>query len=395
MAFLNIFGADFFNIQDKDTPNVPTTSSSSGSSFTPVASSSRNNSYTLPSPAVPTRPTSHQSLPALHIPLHMTPSYHPTSSSSLRKPDSGYYSAFSNSSGSHSFSAMSPLSPLDTRSGYAFQPALPAIIATAIALSAITSCKSSAIFPYRFDDGTPALVSRMPSDQLAEDQIERANRTCERCDSKVDNQRAHMGAHILRKLRGVEEAVKTPVTGDFPCGFCGETGRSECAVFVKVASKSTSVETNCRLKGPIKYAYAERGSATTPCRNVPLVCILCPSQLTAEKASARQPAQWRYNMEAHLAVAHPEYASPHNPNGVKRLPITVLESFELQRPEQLALGIPAHKIPPKFIKVADPMRAPICNRSSLVFATKLQFVRLGSPPSQLQDRVPALPPRQL
>ncbi|KAJ6517748.1 hypothetical protein DFH09DRAFT_1332133 [Mycena vulgaris] len=227
MAFLNIFGADFFNIQDKDTPNVPTTSSSSGS------------------------------------------------------------------------------------------------------------------FPYRFDDGTPALVSRMPSDQLAEDQIERANRTCERCDSKVDNQRAHMGAHILRKLRGVEEAVKTPITGDFPCGFCGETGRSECAVFVKVTSKSTSIETNCRLKGPIKYAYAERGSATTPCRNVPLVCILCPSQLTAGKAT-------------HLAAAHPEYASPHNPDGAKRLPITVLESFELQRVEQLALGIPANKIPPKFIKVAGP-----------------------------------------
>ncbi|KAJ6601842.1 hypothetical protein DFH09DRAFT_1069394 [Mycena vulgaris] len=155
-------------------------------------------------------------------------------------------------------------------------------LAHKIAPSAITSCKSSAIFPYRFDDGTPALVSRMPSDQLAEDQIERANRTCERCDSKVDNQRAHMGAHILRKLRGVEEAVKTPVTGDFPCGFCGETGRSECAVFVKVASKSTSVETNCRLKGPIKYAYAERGSATTPCRNVPLVCILCHELIARE-----------------------------------------------------------------------------------------------------------------
>ncbi|KAJ6494174.1 hypothetical protein DFH09DRAFT_1337840 [Mycena vulgaris] len=303
MAFLNIFGADFFNIQDKDTPNVPTTSSSSGSSFTPVASSSRNSSYTLPSPAVPTRPTSHQSLPALHIPLHMTPSFHHTSSSSLCTPDSGYYSAFLNSPGSHFFSAMSPLSPLDTRSGYAFQPALPAIIATAVQTN---------IDGYMDD-----------------------------ADDEAHNNHPHIHGplRLLQLYRAgkitAEVAenncwpIECNVTGDFPCGFCGETGRSECAVFVKVASKSTSVETNCRLKGPI-------------------------NQLTAGKASARQPAQWRYNMEAHLAAAHPEYASPHNPDGVKRLPITVLESFELQRVEQLALGIPANKIPPKFIKVAGP-----------------------------------------
>ncbi|KAJ7198690.1 hypothetical protein C8J57DRAFT_1104960 [Mycena rebaudengoi] len=112
--------------------------------------------------------------------------------------------------------------------------------------------------------------------------------------------RAHMGTHILRKLRNIEENLNKPVSGDLPCGFCGESGHAECAVWVKIKSKSTSIETHCRLAAPIKYAYAERGSSTTPCRNVPIVCSLCPSQLTAGKPSGRQPAQWRYNMNAHL-----------------------------------------------------------------------------------------------
>ncbi|KAJ7078969.1 hypothetical protein C8R44DRAFT_586980, partial [Mycena epipterygia] len=157
--------------------------------------------------------------------------------------------------------------------------------------------------------------------------------------------RAHMGLHILCKLRGVPENLSKPVGDSLPCGFCGESGHAACNIRMQVKKSSVTIETNCRLSMPFKYAYADRGSKATPCRNVPIVCGLCPSVLTAGKESRSQPAQWRYNMEEHVAQAHPEYASPCNPDGVKRLPHAVWTSMEISHGEQVALAIPLSKIP--------------------------------------------------
>ncbi|KAJ7810623.1 hypothetical protein B0H13DRAFT_1927255 [Mycena leptocephala] len=187
-----------------------------------------------------------------------------------------------------------------------------------IAAGSITPVKVSKTFPYAFDDGNPALLSVVPSQLLTQEHGERLNRVCERCGQKADNMRAHMGTHILCKLRGVQEELLKPV----------------------VKKTSATVESNCRLQMPLKYAYAERGSRATRCRNVPIVCGLCPSTLTAGKESRSQPAQWRYNMEEHLSTAHPEYASPRNPRGVKRLPHAVWTSMEMAEGEEEALGIP-------------------------------------------------------
>jgi hypothetical protein len=59
--------------------------------------------------------------------------------------------------------------------------------------------------------GNPALLSVVPTQQLTQDHGERVSRTCELCGEKLDNARAHMGLHILRKLRGVEEDLTKPV----------------------------------------------------------------------------------------------------------------------------------------------------------------------------------------
>ncbi|KAJ6583577.1 hypothetical protein DFH09DRAFT_838888, partial [Mycena vulgaris] len=157
--------------------------------------------------------------------------------------------------------------------------------------------------------------------------------------------RAHMGYHILSKLRGVDEELQKPVGDTLPCGFCGESGHAACNVYVQIKKHSATATSNCRLAMPFKYAYAERGSQATPCRNVPIVCGLCQSTLTAGKESALQPAQWRYNMEEHLALKHPEYASPRNPDAQQRLPYDVWIRMEITKVEELAQGIPLTKVP--------------------------------------------------
>ncbi|KAJ7678655.1 hypothetical protein B0H17DRAFT_838271, partial [Mycena rosella] len=157
--------------------------------------------------------------------------------------------------------------------------------------------------------------------------------------------RAHIGGHILCSVRGVHEELKKPVGDTLPCGFCGESGHAACNVYIQVKKDSAKCTTNCRLATNIKYAFAERGSDNTSCRNVPIVCGLCPSTLTVRKESKSQPAQWRYNMEEHLARDHPEYASPRNPDGRQRLPHTVWVSMELDQREHIAAGIPLSQIP--------------------------------------------------
>ncbi|KAJ7852489.1 hypothetical protein B0H14DRAFT_3450760 [Mycena olivaceomarginata] len=59
-------------------------------------------------------------------------------------------------------------------------------------------------------------------------------------------------------------------------------------------------------------------------------------------------------MEEHLAQAHPEYASPRNPEGDKRLPHAVWISMKTSGEEEKALGIPVDKTPVPFSHVAGP-----------------------------------------
>ncbi|KAJ7670327.1 hypothetical protein B0H17DRAFT_1209427 [Mycena rosella] len=134
----------------------------------------------------------------------------------------------------------------------------------------------------------------------------------------------------------------------------GSVIKAACNVYIQVKKESAKITTNCRLAATVKYGFAERGSENTPCRNVPIVCGLCPSTLTAGKESKSQPAQWRYNMEEHLARDHPEYASPRNPDGQKRLPHAVWVSMDIDKREHLAAGVPISKIPAPFARVAGP-----------------------------------------
>lgn len=145
-----------------------------------------------------------------------------------------------------------------------------------------------------------------------------------------------MGGHILRSIRGVPEELATPVGELLPCGFCGSSGNPDCAIKLKKTKRVTEVITGCPHKVPFKYGFAEKGSDSRPCRNVPVVCTLCPHR---EKETNTKGAVWRYNMEQHLNITHPEYMHPGKLLGLP-LPTEMVRIVTITIQEEKKLGVP-------------------------------------------------------
>ncbi|KAJ7803034.1 hypothetical protein B0H13DRAFT_1502591, partial [Mycena leptocephala] len=121
-----------------------------------------------------------------------------------------------------------------------------------------------------------------------------------------------------------------------PCGFCGRSNRAECAISIKPKGQSVEIFTTCKYGVSFQYQIADKGSATTPSQNVPVICNLCPTP------PGRYPvfqADWRYNMAEHLRDLHPEYASLLQPEE-DSLPYKVWESTRIDKEEEIALGVP-------------------------------------------------------
>ncbi|KAG1764693.1 hypothetical protein EV702DRAFT_920121, partial [Suillus placidus] len=121
--------------------------------------------------------------------------------------------------------------------------------------------------------------------------------------------RSHMGMHILRAARKVSDNVVNPINGFLPCGFCSQSNDplADCALLMKETSRKIQWESKCPRQDTFQYGSASQGSDIRPCRNVPVVCQLCIHQ---NRDTDWLPALWRYNFEAHLNLAHPEYAHP-------------------------------------------------------------------------------------
>lgn len=106
----------------------------------------------------------------------------------------------------------------------------------------------------------------------------------------------HIGAHILFD--------KSLIREEQLCGICLRPA-ARCRIFL---GRSTTKQPNINMAktsgcGNInalgfRYAVAAESTDTSPCSNVPIPCPLCPAKLS--------PAVWRYNMEYHLRIAHPE-----------------------------------------------------------------------------------------
>ncbi|KAJ7105297.1 hypothetical protein C8R44DRAFT_544625, partial [Mycena epipterygia] len=127
-----------------------------------------------------------------------------------------------------------------------------------------------------------------------------------------------------------------------PCGFCGRSGRAECQIFMKPNSKRNEIQTKCQFAVNFQYKPADTGSSTTACRNVPILCGLCPE--VTRKNDWAPAVSRRYNMEEHLRLSHSEYASPQQPEGLS-LPFSVWTKMEITCAEELALGVVEALIP--------------------------------------------------
>ncbi|KAJ7633249.1 hypothetical protein FB45DRAFT_914726 [Roridomyces roridus] len=196
----------------------------------------------------------------------------------------------------------------------------------------------STVFPY-FDrklDSHHGFIIAGPTQLLAEKGAQAEKIPCYQCQVliKPDEARNHVGGHILKSINGVrEDSLHEEVDTANPCGFCG---RGNCEVDLsgtttsKVAPK---VSSQCLRTHPFSMGHAKKYSATTPCTNVPVFCLLCPTI-----APRKSPAVfWKYSIFAHIREQHPRYW-----DAALNRPQNLSEQFELNlaisHAETLALG---------------------------------------------------------
>lgn len=95
------------------------------------------------------------------------------------------------------------------------------------------------------------------------------------------------------------------------------------------------VESNCPHAEEFTYSTAKKGSKTTPCTNVPIICPLCPPPRNPRDKS---PAIWKYNMLQHIQFEHPGHLA-------NNVPSQAADNYTLTRSEYVALKIPQEQIP--------------------------------------------------
>jgi hypothetical protein len=130
------------------------------------------------------------------------------------------------------------------------------------------------------------------------------------------------------------------------CGFCGRSGHSECASLAMTKGRNgvRTIISKCPLRCIIsRYKVANEGSTTTPCRNVPIFCRLCP-------VGGENSVVWRYNYVEHLSIFHQSYARPGTIVTPVQciLPYLVWKDVELTTAEQKKALIPDTHMFPSF-----------------------------------------------
>ncbi|KAJ7046401.1 hypothetical protein C8F04DRAFT_1227534 [Mycena alexandri] len=142
------------------------------------------------------------------------------------------------------------------------------------------SCREQTHILYSF----PTVIAPSPKD---------GRRKCLVCGKDVTgpDRQNHMGRHIFLSQRGIQEdGIVTPVSPDYPCGFCGKaTSNGGCSI----AIRSGKAVSSCREVYEFQIAAASKSTVAKPCTNVPMRCTLCTD------------TNWKYNMTAHLADTHP------------------------------------------------------------------------------------------
>jgi hypothetical protein len=136
-------------------------------------------------------------------------------------------------------------------------------------------------------------------------------------------------------------------------GFCGHSGRPECANLTMTEGHNVSrtITSRCSLNCVIaQYKVANEGSTATPCRNVPIFYRLCPPR-------GKNSIVWRYNYIQHLSIFHQAYACPGMAllSGQRLLPYLVWKDAELTVAEQKKAHIPEGNMFPLFMAHEPPI----------------------------------------
>ncbi|KAJ6579361.1 hypothetical protein B0H10DRAFT_2198716 [Mycena sp. CBHHK59/15] len=118
-------------------------------------------------------------------------------------------------------------------------------------------------------------------------------------DKTINKMRDHIGCHILRSLRRVEEPQQ-PLheVGADPCGFCGRDG---CHTqLINKRGGSTTIHSSCPYHyARMNYKSATQSSKSSPCTNVPIHCPICPPAVSGDPRTI-----WKYNAAYHMLSEH-------------------------------------------------------------------------------------------
>jgi hypothetical protein len=99
------------------------------------------------------------------------------------------------------------------------------------------------------------------------------------------------------------------------------------------------VISDCPHHFDIRYGDAVKSSAPRPTTNIPVICILCS---LAENSAGLLIAHWKYNIERHIWIHHPEYAVPGvtvPPRGGKPLPPDFAAAISFAAQEEERVGV--------------------------------------------------------
>ncbi|KAF8163984.1 hypothetical protein BJ912DRAFT_1097015 [Pholiota molesta] len=158
---------------------------------------------------------------------------------------------------------------------------------------------------HSLEGGHSFLINNLPFHLIPKPKLDATSRIpCRLCNSEkpLNKMREHVGQHILRFMRGVEEEGLNCTIEIEPCGFCGLEG---CLTELKHKSdnsRSVAVASNCNYHyEKMQYKSAMTCSASSPCTNVPIHCPICPPSLSGNPHTV-----WKYNMVNHLLTHHAE-----------------------------------------------------------------------------------------
>ncbi|VDC01702.1 unnamed protein product [Peniophora sp. CBMAI 1063] len=216
--------------------------------------------------------------------------------------------------------------------------------------------RASSTFPYRdSSNDIRALSSREGCEELEVAHPADGKHICFFCPGQVQVDakimREHVGGHILRAMRGVDEHLRHPI-GASPCGFCGRSGLPECQVYLTKASKGKQPQARSNCPYYRTFYYANVSKSRSRCSNVPVLCEI-PGCLQTDATGKLHKAIWKYSMPQHIRDEHgPAHGSSgYSPDGIEEgaaLPETMACAIYIPAAEEEGLGIPQHLIPVKL-----------------------------------------------